>query len=70
MKAELYKNLRQSEQYMEMLEAGIKALSNLLETFEIVNKERENIIAQAHGSLTVEMNTEKENYKKLVNQIS
>lgn len=63
MKAELYKNLRQSEQYMEMLEAGIKALSNLLETFEIVNKERENIIAQAHGSLTVEMNTEKETYK-------
>lgn len=69
MKAELYKNLRQSEQYMEMLEAGVKALSNLLETFEIVNKERENIIAQAHGSLTVELNTEKENYKRLIKQL-
>lgn len=69
MKAELYKNLRQSEQYMEMLETGIKALSNLLETFEIVNKERENIIAQAHGSLTVELNTEKENYKRLIKQL-
>lgn len=54
---------------MEMLEAGIKALSNLLETFEIVNKERENIIAQAHGSLTVELNTEKENYKRLIKQL-
>ncbi len=69
MKAELYKNLRQSEQHMEMLEAGIKALSNLLETFEIVDKERENIIAQAHGSLTVELNTEKENYKRLIKQL-
>lgn len=69
MKAELYKNLRQSEQYMDMLEAGIKNLSNLLETFEIVNKERENIIAQAHGSLTVELNTEKDNYKRLIKQL-
>lgn len=69
MKAELYKNLRQSEQYMDMLEAGIKTLSNLLETFEIVNKERENIIAQAHGSLTVELNTEKDNYKRLIKQL-
>ena len=70
MKAELYKNLRQSERYMEMLEAGIKTLSDLMETFEIVNETRANIIAQAHGSLTVELNTEKGNYKNLIHQLS
>lgn len=69
MKAELYKNIRQSEQYMEMLEAGTKALSNLLGTFDIANKRRENIIVKAHGYLTIEMNDEKENYKRLIKQL-
>lgn len=69
MKAELYKDLRQSEQYMDMLSTGIEALSNLLETFELLNKERENVIAQAHGSLVVELNTEKDNYKRLIKQL-
>lgn len=41
-----------------------------METFEIVNETRANIIAQAHGSLTVELNTEKGNYKNLINQLS
>jgi hypothetical protein len=69
MKAELYKNLRQSEQYMEMLEDSIKALSNLIETFDIANKVRENVIVQAHGALVFELNTEKENHKRLINQL-
>lgn len=69
MKAELYKNLRQSEQYMDMLEAGVTALSNLLETFDIANKVRENVIVQAHGALIFELNTEKENYKRLIKQL-
>jgi hypothetical protein len=69
MKAELYKELRQSEQYMEMLEAGIKALSELLETFDIVNKIRENTIVEAHGHLTIELNDEKEYYKRLIKQL-
>ncbi|MCM0314285.1 hypothetical protein [Bacteroides fragilis] len=69
MKAELYKELRQSEQYMEMLETGIKALSELLETFDIANKMRENTIVRAHGFLTIELNDEKENYKRLIKQL-
>jgi hypothetical protein len=69
MKAELYKELRHSERYMEMLEAGIKTLSDLMETFEIVNETRANIIAQAHGSLIVELNTERDNYKRLIKQL-
>lgn len=69
MKAELYKELRQSERYMQMLEDGIKALYDLMETFEIVNEARATIIAQAHGSLIIELNTEKENYKRLIKQL-
>lgn len=69
MKAELYKNLRQSEQYMYLLENAIEALSNLWNKFEILNDTRAENIAQAHGSLTVELNTERENYKRLINQI-
>lgn len=69
MKAELYKELRQSERYMQMLEGGIKALSDLMETFEIINETRATVITQAHGSLIVELNTEKDNYKRLIKQL-
>ena len=69
MEAELYKKLRESERYIDMLCKCIDPISELMETFDILNKTRSEIIAQAHGSLTVELNNEKENYKQLVKQI-
>lgn len=69
MEAELYRKLRESERYADMLSKCIDPISELMETFDILNKTRSEIIAQAHGSLTVELNNEKENYKQLIKQI-
>lgn len=69
MEAELYKKLRESERYIDLLDKCINSMSDLINTFEILNETRAEIIGQAHGSLTVELNTERENYKKLISQI-
>lgn len=70
MKQKQFTDIRRNERWMSDLEKAVNALSEVLNwEYALHSKTQEEIVAQAHGILTMYLNSAKEKHAKMLKEL-
>lgn len=70
MKQEQFADIRRNERWMADLETAVNSLSEVLDwEYALHSKTQEETVAQAHGILTMYLNSAKEQHAKMLKEL-